>query len=304
MGQTSKVTVRRLRRFWKTAKTYIQNNAVSKFKETFTTNTKVGALLAGTTISAGTDVVNVVKAMLVELKNAVIKSYPTIALFNNGTAFGDYEVGTQVTPNLSCSYTDGKFTSYNGVNTSTTINAGCVAGTVHYYRGITDNEVENNTPYYLPAGTTYYRMAQEFASSTATAYNSDGSESNIGIDAGAAEAGGEYNAYLRLFTGLFDSVDSIPTNDLRNNLIQGALIKQALSLALEFSKKVVVVAVPTSLSMLSAIEPLTGEDERPYLVKNGESVQIADIKGDMHNYKLYAFAYDSIFGKSVNLIFS
>lgn len=304
MGETSNVTVRRLARFWRTVKTYINNNAVSRFRNAFTTNTTVGAISAGTQISAGANVVDVVMSMLVKLKYAVVKSYPSLTLTNDGTEFGDYEVGQEITPILAATFNDGKLTSYSGVNSSSDINAGCVGGAVRYYRGITDTQVENGTTYFLPLGTTTYRMQQDYAASTAKAYNSDDSVSDISIPAGTVEKGGDYNAYLRLFTGLFASVDAIPTTNLRSSLIMGALVKSAPSMSLDFSNKVVVIAVPTSYTLISAIEPLTGEDERPYLAKNGEAVQIADINGDMHDYKLYAFAYDAVFGKSVNLVFN
>lgn len=303
MGGTSNVTVRRLARFWRKVKTYINNNAVSKIKEAFTTNVTVGAVSAGTPIAAGTDIVTIVKNMLVQLKRAVIASYPSVSLSNNGTVFGDYEVGTEIHLALGSSYTDGKFTSYTSPSATTTLNAGCVKGATTYYREMIALSGNTDT-YILPQGTTTYRVEQEYGASTATAKNSDDSNAGLQIVAGVCNKGGNYNAYLRLFTGLFASVDIIPTTNLRSSLTMGALVKSAPSMSLAFSNRVVVIAVPASYTLISAIEPLTGEDERPYLAKNGEAVQIADINGDMHDYKLYAFAYDAVFGKSVNLVFN
>lgn len=303
MAQQDYVSIRLAKRYWRWVKSYILNNAVSKFKDAFTTNETVGALPAGSPIAANTDVVTVLKSILVKFKAAVIKSYPYINISNSGTAFGDYEVGTEVTPVLSCTYYDGKFTSYKDVNTTQDIVAGCVGGEVTYYRGMTELQANTET-YVLPQGTTTYIVEKAYAKSTAVPKNSDGSNGNVSIPAASCNKGGNYNAYMRLFTGVFATQAAVPSSNLRNGLTAGALVKSAPSFSFNFSNKVMAIAVPSQYTLRSAIEPLTGEDERPYLVQNGTSVQIADIHGTMQNYKLYVFAYDGVLGKSVNLVFS
>ncbi len=303
MAKTDFITVRRLNRFWRKVKTYITDNAVSKFKQTFKTNETVGALASGTTITAGTDVVSVVKSMLVKFKAAFVKSNPSVTISNSGTAFGDYEVGTTVTPVLSSTYVDGKFTSYKDVSTTQDIAAGCAKGATTYLRGMTALQ-GNSESYVLPQGTTTYRVEQAYGASTNVPKNSDGTNGSVSIAAGTCDRGGDYNAYLRLFTGVFASQAAVPASNLRTGLTAGALVKSAPSFAMNFSNKVIAVAVPSQYTLRSAIEPLTGEDERPYLVQNGTSVQIADVNGDMQNYKLYVFAYDGVLGKSVNLVFN
>ena len=296
MAQEDYISVRQAKRYWRHIKSFILNNAVSKFRETFKTNETVGALASGTTIKAGTDVVSVLKSILVKLKEAVIKSYPSVSISNSGTAFGDYEVGTEVTPVLSSTYTDGVFTSYKDVSTTQNLAAGCAKGATTYLRGMTALQ-GNSESYVLPQGTTTYRVEQAYGASTNVPKNSDGTNGSVSIAAGTCDRGGDYNAYLRLFTGVFAS-------NLRTGLTAGALVKSAPSFALNFSNKVIAVAVPSQYTLRSAIEPLTGEDERPYLAQNGTNVQIADVNGDMQNYKLYVFAYDGVLGKSVNLVFS
>ena len=74
MAQEDYISVRQAKRYWRHIKSFILNNAVSKFRETFKTNETVGALASGTTIKAGTDVVTELKSILVKLKEAVIKS--------------------------------------------------------------------------------------------------------------------------------------------------------------------------------------------------------------------------------------
>ncbi len=303
MAQEDYISVRKAKRYWQHIKLFIYNNAVSKFRETFKTNETVGALDSGTTIQAGTDVVSVLKSILVKLKEAVIKSYPSVSISNSGTAFGDYEVGTEVTPVLSSTYTDGVFTSYEDVSTTQNLAAGCSKGATTYLRGM--SALAGNTEsYVLPLGTTTYRVEQAFGASTNVPKNSDGSNSSIFIAAGVCDKGGNYNAYLRLFTGVFASQAGVPSSNLRAGLTAGSLVKSAPSFAMNFSNKVIAIAVPSQYTLRSAIEPLTGEDERPYLAQNGTNVQIADVNGGMQNYKLYVFAYDGVLGKSVNLVFS
>lgn len=302
MAETDYISVRKARGYWQHIKKFILNNAVSKFRETFKTNETVGALASGSTINSGADVVSVVKSMLVRFKSASIKSYPSVSISNSGTVFGDYEVGTEVTPVLASTYTDGVFTSYTDVDTIQNLVAGCNKGDTTYLRNM--NALTGNTEnYVLPLGTTTYRVEQAFGASTNKPKNSDGSNSNISIAAGVCDKGGNYNAYLRLFTGVFAKQSAVPASNIRAGLTAGSLIKSAPSFSLNFSNKVIAIAVPSQYTLRSAIEPLTGEDERPYLVQNGTSVQIADFNGDMHNYKLYVFAYDGVLGKSVNLVF-
>ncbi len=297
------VTVRKMKGFWQEVKAYIRENAVSKFKTPFTTNVAVGAVDAGTEIAAGTDVVSIVKNMLVKLKYATVFNTPSVTLRNNGTAFGEYEVGTNALPSFNSTYTDGRFTTYTSPSETTTIIAGCAKGTTTYYRGNT--ALEGNTDdYILPLGTTTYRVEQAYDESTTTPKNSDGNNSSVSIDSGVCEASGVYRAYLRLFTGVFAGTSALPTSNYRQHLSSGALVKAAPSMSVNFSNKVIAVAVPDTYTLVSAIEPQTGEDETPYLIKNGESIQIADVNGSMHDYKLYVFAYDAALGKSVNLVFS
>lgn len=297
------VTVRKMKGFWQEVKAYIRENAVSKFKTPFTTNVTVGAVTAGTEISAGTDVVSIVQNMLVKLKYATVYKNPEVSLKNNGTAFGEYEVGTNVLPSFSSTYTDGWFTSYTSPSATQNIIAGCSKGTTTFYRGSTAIAGASDD-YILPAGTTTYKVIQAYGDSTTTAKNSDGSNSGLTIEGSTCEDSGSYRAYLRLFTGKFAGVNALPTSNYRQHLTAGALVKSAPSLSVEFNNKVVAVAVPDSYTLSTAIEPQTGEDETPYLIKNGESIQIADVNGSMHDYKLYVFAYDAALGKSVNLVFS
>lgn len=303
MAMDDYISPRKLKKFWRKVKRYIAKNAVSKFKQPFQTNVTVGALASGTTIKAGTDVVSVVKSMLVKFKEATVKSNPSVTISNIGTAFGDYEVGTTVTPYLGSTYADGVFTSYEDASTTKDLAAGCAKGTTTYKRGTTALQGESES-YVLPKGTTTYSVEQAYDKSTNVPKNSDGTDGSASIAADTCSSGGNYKAYLRLFTGVFATQAEIPASDLRLGLTMGNLIKSAPSFAMNFSNKVIAIAVPSQYTLQSAIEPLTGEDETPYIVREWIGVEIADANGDMQNYSLYVFAYDGILGKNVNLVFN
>ena len=126
------------------------DNLDASVGEDITTNITCGALPAGSTISKDTTLGELVKRITTKLLNATKKLSPSCTLSNNGTTTGTYEVGTTVNPNLSLSFSDGSFNSYeNSTSTTTKIDAGCSADGYRFRRGgsswTTDHEQQDNT---------------------------------------------------------------------------------------------------------------------------------------------------------------
>lgn len=112
----------------------------------------VGNLTDSKTIPAGTSLKDVLKQMLTKELDYVKGSAPSVAL--RGVSSGVKLVGTELTGDLSYSFTDGKFKKWD----NTTVNAGCVAGEPVY---------NGSLPHTVALGANTFSVSIPYGASTA-----------------------------------------------------------------------------------------------------------------------------------------
>lgn len=143
------------------------------------TGVTVGNLVSGNTISEGTDIMAVLKQILMK-EIDVSKTNPSVTVKNTGTNAGTYEVGTEINIDLSHTYTDGKFTGQSGY--SYTLAAGCAEGTTQYKKNgsVMSGNTDTHT---LGEETVSYTCTTTYAASTAQPKTNFGNNSTVNIPA-------------------------------------------------------------------------------------------------------------------------
>jgi hypothetical protein len=161
-----------------------------------------GQLSAGTYISGGTTVMQLLKQMLVKLADCDVQ-YPTCTLANQNLS-NVVEVGTSLSVNPSSTYSDGYFIySQENYGTRSQVDAGCTQGTVTYT--FTNKSqtatVSASTSFNAVEGTNTMSCESTYNASTATPKKNDGSKSTKSISAGTTQKNtqsttGKYKYYI------------------------------------------------------------------------------------------------------------
>lgn len=286
------------------------DNLDASVGEDITTNITCGALPAGSTISKDTTLGELVKKITTKLLNATKKLSPSCTLSNNGTTTGTYEVGTTVNPNLSLSFSDGSFNSYeNSTSTTTKIDAGCSADGYRFRRGgsswTTAHEQQDNTytdSYELPEGITTYYAGIHHTESTNVAKNSDGGNSSISFDdEWLSDKSITYTAKYKYYCA---AVDTIPdADDIRtafdNNTNSGwadtnsVIEKQMTTLKM-------VLAIPATMQLDSAMTS-NNENVLTGFESGLSSIVLKDAGDNDVDYKLYVLSTASQMSFTVTL---
>lgn len=265
----------------------------STMDETFITNMSVGGIGSGIEIKADDEVKTIIKNMLLKLKYAFVKKYPSVS-FSGG---GDVEYGTTVTPTFTPKFNDGQFTQYiNGGVDTEDIYMGCKQTGVEYKKkvGVGSYEDYTNGTSFKVSSTTTIEAKVSYSGSTAKPTNSDGTSTEE-YGGGAIEATTTYTPRLAWF---FTTLDSMPNSVSRSTFgDKDGLVLGAFNTEQKFDKKVVLLAIPNTYKLSSALS--SNEEEQSNYTES--SITIADIGGTDRTYKLYAFEYGSPLDINVTL---
>lgn len=161
-----------------------------------------GQLSAGTYISGGTTVMQLLKQMLVKLADCDVQ-YPTCTLTDQKIA-NVVEVGTSLTVTPSSSYEDGKFIySQENYGIYSTLAAGCTSGNVTYTVSSKSQSttIKTSTSFNAVEGINSLSCKCEYSASTVKPKKNDGSESGKSIPAGTTSSStqsttGKYKYYI------------------------------------------------------------------------------------------------------------
>lgn len=263
----------------------------------FVTNNSVGALLSGTSIKETDTLASLIMKMLVSVKDATLKSNPTMNALTNagGTAAGSYEVGTTIRTDLKTSFKDGAFNSYKaGSNTQTeVIGAGCVAtGPTYTLKNGSDATVDYapQGSFVLKEGTATITGSYSYAASTAKAKKSDGSESTISIKPGSVSQNLTWTGYYCRFEGKFAD-GALPASFTRENLTnKGRCVKGDIT-GITMPIRYYVIAIPNEFSISAAVNVDSANASIMGSIMNGypKQINVADAGTGTHAYKLYIF---------------
>lgn len=180
-------------------------NKLFTTEELTVTGVTVGNFANGQTISKGTDVMSLLKQMLMK-EIDVSAVLPKVTLSNSGTAKGTYEVGTSINVTLSHNYTDGYFKGNEGYDYR--LNAGCSEGETQYKRGSSSLSGNTDTQV-LTEGTITYTSTTTYGASTAKPVTNFGNTSSVSIKSGAVTNTSASNV---TFTGAYKYFMGYSTN--------------------------------------------------------------------------------------------
>ena len=257
----------------------------------FTTNNTVGALGSGTVITKDMTLASLIAKMLVSVKDASVKTWPSCTLSNNGTTVKSYEVGTTINTELHCPYTDGTFTSYKaGSNTQTeVINAGCVQTGPKYTKGGVEYAADS---FILGNGSNTITGSYTYSASTVKPKKSDGSESSISIAANEKTCSSSltWTGYYCRFEGKFEN-GALPESFTRANLInKGQCVKGDIT-GITMPIRYYVIAIPNEFSIAAAVNVDSANASIMGSIMDGypKQINMGDAGTGTHAYKLYIF---------------
>lgn len=255
----------------------------------FTTNNTVGALGSGTVITKDMTLASLIAKMLVSVKDASVKTWPSCKLSNTGTAATSYEVGTTINTGLDCPYTDGTFNSYKaGSNTQTeSIDAGCTPAGPKYTKGGVEYGADS---FVLTSGSNTIKGSYTYSASTVKPKKSDGSESSISIPAGSCESSLTWTGYYCRFEGKFEN-GGLPESFTRANLInKGQCVKGDIT-GITMPIRYYVIAIPNEFSIAAAVNVDSANATIMGSIMDGypKQINMGDAGTGTHAYKLYIF---------------
>lgn len=223
--------------------------------ETLTvTGVTVGNFVNGKEIPAGTNVMDVLKQMLMK-EIDVTATKPSVTISNTGTAAGTYEVGTSINVVLNHSYKDGKFTGNSGYSYTQT--AGCAEVSTTYRRGSTS--LSNNTDTQtLTEGSISYDCLTTYEASSNVPVTNFGNNSSVSITAGTAASSkitftGAYKYFMgyseNTLASQFDSTSIRALTTRTGNMTTNGTTTVVNATAISSNGKSIVVACPATYKL-------------------------------------------------------
>lgn len=219
------------------------------------TGVTVGNFTSGKEIPVGTNVMEVLKQMLMKEIN-VTANKPSVSIINSGTAAGTYEVGTSVDVTLSHTYTDGSFVGNSGYDYNKA--AGCAEGSTSYRRNST-NLTGNTDTQVLTEGSISYDCLTTYSASTNTPVTNFGNNSSVTISAGTVASANKitFTGAYKYFMGYsehtlasqFDSASVRALTTKSGNITANGTTTIVNATAISSNGKSIVVACPAKYKL-------------------------------------------------------
>lgn len=253
------------------------------------TNGAVGGYKTGDVIAAGTDINTILKKLL---QKAVAATYtrPTLSLSNNsGTASGNIEAGTSITPKLRASFTKndaGDLTSIEIMQGGTVVASG------------TTTPLDYNGSSVVIGDETITFTASADYSDAPVKNNNLGEESKENWFAGSTVTSSSYSitGKRQLFYGTGAGALPTITSDIIRGLSGKKLVPangNSFNVNVAVGQQYIVIAYPTSLRDVNNITYVEANDSGMASNFTKSTVQVADARGGTNglvDYKVYTYA--------------
>lgn len=253
------------------------------------TGVTVGNYSDGKTISKGTSLKELLKAMLTKEIDCKVKSTPKVTL--TGVAPATKVVGEEITGTLDYSFTDGSFEKPNG----STVAAGCVASNPVY---------STELPHTVTLGPNTFKVTVDYSASTAELKTNLGNPSAAKIDAGTVTSNtitinGTYPVFATTVDANTLTQQTLKTwNGSAGKMTSGniVLIAHTKNAPRKFS-------VPRKATKLQQLNTLSGKMEDVAIASYTETTETRTFGGTDVTYYVYTYTGDAEGSVTVDVTF-
>lgn len=258
------------------------------------TGVTVGNLTNGYTINAGTKLQDILEMIL--MKELFVKSTtPKVTISNSGTTAKTYEVGTEITVNLSHTYTDGYFSGEEGYDY--TLAAGCTEGDTTYYKSST--ALTGNTDIVtLTEGSVDYKCTTTYGVSTNIPVSNLGNNLDTTIVAGTATSGnitftGKYKYFLGY--GAYTTIAELDSAKVRalttktGDITKDGTTTVVGSTAIKSNGTSIIIACPAKYKLATISNGLGADILANFFVTGNVDVNLGGGTGAAESYNVYIY---------------
>lgn len=242
----------------------------------------------GTTIDAGKSIDEIVK-MLVQKPIAATYTKPTLSLANNGgTAAGNYEAGTSITPKLRASFTKNDSSGVTSIaikKNSTEVASGETASLDY-----------NGEEIVLGDETLSFSATAQYAAATVKQNNLGEESTENWFDAGSVNSStfsivGKRNLFYGTGVGSISEISSDSVRSLANKKL-GASAGTSFTINVAVGQQYIVIAYPASIRDISTVKYVEANDSGMAANFEKETIQVADARGESNglmSYKVFKY---------------
>lgn len=253
------------------------------------TGVTVGNYSDGNTISKGTSLKEVLKAMLTKEIDCSVKSTPKVVL--TGVTAATKVVGEEVTGTLDYTFTDGSFNKPDG----SSVAAGCVASNPVY---------TGSLPLTVTLGANTFNVKIDYTASTVDLKTNLGNPSAVKIEAGSVTSSNVTINGTYPFFATTVSADTLTQQGLKVwNASAGKMNTGNMALVASTPAAPRKFSVPRKATKLQQLNTLSGKMEDVALASYDETTETRTFGGTDVTYYVYTYSGDAEGSVTVDVTF-